>query len=357
MSKTTPKEYRKLAVVMAGGRGTRFWPRSRGKRPKQFLTMVGDESLLHQTVHRLDGAFRAEDIFVLTTEELAGTTRAMLPELPAENVLVEPEGRNTAPCLALALVALERRVPDGVMVVLSADSWIGDRAKFLKDIDIAVAHAAERRDLVTFGIRPTYPETGYGYIETEGKGHVLGVKAFQEKPSYEKAVEYLESGQHYWNAGMFVWTLRDFRTQLLEHCPEILRPLDAWVAEGAQPAQLAQAYGRLPKLSIDYALMEKSERVAVVPARFRWSDVGSWPAVVEFHEADASGNVVLGDAFLLESHNCAVFGGQRFIAGAGLQDLIIVDEADALLICRKDRAQDVKLVVDKLKALGREDLL
>ena len=357
MSKTTPKEYRKLAVVMAGGRGTRFWPRSRGKRPKQFLTMVGDESLLHQTVHRLDGAFRAEDIFVLTTEELADTTRAMLPELPAENVLVEPEGRNTAPCLALALVALERRVPDGVMVVLSADSWIGDRAKFLKDIDIAVAHAAERRDLVTFGIRPTYPETGYGYIETEGKGHVLGVKAFQEKPSYEKAVEYLESGQHYWNAGMFVWTLQEFRSELLSHCPEILGPLDAWVAEGAQPAQLAQAYGRLPKLSIDYALMEKSERVAVVPARFRWSDVGSWPAVVEFHEADASGNVVLGDAFLLESHNCAVFGGQRFIAGAGLQDLIIVDESDALLICRKDRAQDVKLVVDKLKALGREDLL
>ena len=180
---------------MAGGRGTRFWPRSRGKRPKQFLTMVGEESLLHQTVHRLDGAFRPEDIFVLTTEELAEETRRMLPELPPRNVLVEPEGRNTAPCLALALVAMEQRVPGGVMVVLSADSWIGDRAKFLKDIDTAVNHAAEKRDLVTFGIRPTYPETGYGYIETEGKGAVLGVTAFREKPSYEKAVEYLESGQ------------------------------------------------------------------------------------------------------------------------------------------------------------------
>jgi mannose-1-phosphate guanylyltransferase len=149
---------------MAGGRGTRFWPRSRGKRPKQFLTMVGDESLLHQTVHRLDGAFLPEDIFVLTTEELAEETRRMLPELPPQNVLVEPEGRNTAPCLALALVTMEQRVPDGVMVVLSADSWIGDRAKFLKDIDTAVTHAAEKRDLVIFGIRPTYPETGYGYI-------------------------------------------------------------------------------------------------------------------------------------------------------------------------------------------------
>jgi len=243
------------------------------------------------------------------------------------------------------------------MVVLSADAWIGDKDKFLEDIDTAVDHAVQKRDLVTFGIRPTYPETGYGYIETEGDGKVLGATAFREKPSYEKAVEYLESGHHFWNAGMFVWTLQDFRAELLAHCPEILGPLDAWVAAGAAPAGLAQAYGRLPKLSIDYALMEKSERVAVVPARFRWSDVGSWPAVVEFHEADASGNVIIGDALLMESFNCAIFAGQRFIAGSGLSNLIVVDEPDALLICRKDRAQDVKLIVDKLKELGREDLL
>ena len=354
---TEPRRPHKLALVMAGGRGTRFWPRSRSRRPKQFLTMVGKESLLQQTVHRLDGAFRPEDIYVLTTEELAADTRAMLPELPAENILVEPEGRNTAPCLALALVTLERRTPDGVMVVLSADAWIGDREVFLQDVDTAVGHAAGRRDLVTFGIRPTYPETGYGYIETEGEDEVLGVTAFREKPSYERAVEYLESGRHFWNAGMFVWTLEDFRNELTRHCPEMLAPLDEWAREGAQPAALAQAYGRLPKLSIDYALMEKSERVAVVPARFRWSDVGSWPAVAEFHEADAAGNVVLGDAILIDSSNCAIFGGQRLIACAGLADLILVDEPDALLVCRRDRAQDVKLIVDKLKESGRDDLL
>jgi mannose-1-phosphate guanylyltransferase len=348
---------RKVAVIMAGGRGTRFWPRSRGKRPKQFLAMVGEETLLNATVSRLAGSFRDEDVYIVTTEELAEECRRMLPQLPAGNVLVEPEGRNTAPCLALALAIIEGRTPEGVMVVLSADSWIGDNDKFLEDIDIAVNHAAAKRDLVTFGIRPTYPETGYGYIETEGEGPVLGATAFREKPDYEKAVEYLESGRHFWNAGMFVWTLQDLRAELTRHCPEILAPLDAWVAQGAEASALAQAYGRLPKLSIDYALMEKSDRVAVVPARFRWSDVGSWPAVVEFHESDASGNVVQGDVILLESNNCAVFGGKRLIAGSGLEDLIIVDETDALLICRKDRAQDVKTIVERLGALGRNDLL
>jgi mannose-1-phosphate guanylyltransferase len=355
---TKPKQApRKIAVVMAGGRGTRFWPRSRSSRPKQFLAMVGEETLLNATVSRLQPSFLAEDIFIVTTEELAAETRRMLPLLPPGNVLVEPEGRNTAPCLALALVAIEAKAPDGVMVVLSADAWIGDKDKFLEDIDTAVNHAAHKRDLVTFGIRPTYPETGYGYIETEGTGKVLGATAFREKPSYEKAVEYLESGHHFWNGGMFVWTLKDLRAELERHCPEILAPLDSWVAAGADPAKLAKAYGRLPKLSIDYALMEKSDRVAVVPARFRWSDVGSWPAVVEFHESDAAGHVVQGDVILIESNNCAIFGGKRLIAGSGLEDLIVVDEPDALLLCRKDRAQDVKLIVEKLTALGRTDLL
>ena len=352
----TPKDAL-VAVVMAGGRGTRFWPRSRNARPKQFLAIVGTETLLHQTVRRLDGHISPDHIFVVTTEDLAEETRRMLPELPSENVIVEPEGRNTAPCLALALVEIERKFPHAVMAVLSADHWIGDRELFLEDLDTAVKHAAWERELVTFGIRPTYPEIGYGYIESEGHGPVLKVKAFREKPPVEVAVQYLESGRHFWNAGMFVWTLEDFRAGLQQHAPEVLAPLDAWMKAGADPAALMAAYRQLPKLAIDVALMERAQSVAVVPTRFRWSDVGSWPAAIEFQEPDAEGNVSQGETLLIDTHNCAFFGGKRLIAASGVEDLIVVDADDALLLCRRDRAQSVKQIVERLKAEGREDLL
>lgn len=348
---------RKIAVVMAGGRGTRFWPRSRTLRPKQFLAMVGDQPLLTQTVERLRPSFRMEDVYIVTTEDLADATRTLLPELPAENVIVEPEGRNTAPCLALALVTIARRTPDGVMAVLSADHWIADQGAFLADLDLAMSHAEARHALVTFGIRPAYPETGYGYIETEGEGAVLVVKAFREKPPLETALQYVASGRHYWNAGMFVWTLADFRAELRRHAPETLVPLEAWVEGGASAQALKAAYAQLPKLSIDYALMERSNNVAVVPARFPWSDVGSWPAAAEFLDRDSAGNAAQGEAILVDSQGCTVFGGSRVVAGVGLQDLIIVDEPDALLVCHKDKAQGVKAIVDRLQAQGRTDLL
>lgn len=347
----------KVAVVMAGGKGTRFWPRSRSHRPKQFLAITGTETLLHQTVHRLEGHFEPSHIFVVTTEELAAESRRMLPELPPENVLVEPMGRNTAPCLALSLVEIERRIPDGVMVVLSADHWIGDRDLFIKDVDLAVQHSASQRELVVFGIKPTAPETGYGYIEGGGGGAVQKVVAFREKPPLEIALQYLETGRHFWNAGMFVWTLADLRKGLQDHCPEVLTPLDEWNQQGAKAEALAAAYARLPEVAIDVALMEKARNVALVPARFRWSDVGSWPAAIEFQKADGAGNVVQGNAILLDVHNSAFFGGKRLIAASGVSDLIVVDEADALLICHRDHAQSVKKIVEQVKAMGREDLL
>jgi mannose-1-phosphate guanylyltransferase len=342
---------------MAGGKGTRFWPRSRASRPKQFLAIAGDETLLHQTVARLEGAFAPEHIFIVTTEELAEECRRMLPELPPDNIILEPEGRNTAPCLALALVHIERRVPQGVMVVLSADHWIGENAVFLEDVEAAARHAATEHDLVTFGIRPAYPETGFGYIEATGQGVIQKVVAFREKPPLDVAVQYLQSGRHYWNAGMFVWTLRDFREALISHCPDVLGPLDDWAKAGADPERLREAYARLPEVAIDVALMERARNVAVVPARFPWSDVGSWPAAIGFHAADGDGNVVQGQAVIVDSTRCAVFGGRRMIALSGVSDLIVVDDEDALLVCHRDQAQGVKTIVGKLKAMGREDLL
>lgn len=347
----------KVAVVMAGGRGTRFWPWSRTNRPKQFLSIVGEESLLRQTFTRLEGRFAPEHVFVVTTADLAAECARILPELPAGNFILEPEGRNTAPCLALALVQIERQVPDGVMVVLSADHFIGDREIFLADIDRAMAHAGAQGDLVVFGIRPTYPETGFGYIEAEGQGDILKVAAFREKPPVEVALQYLQSGRHFWNAGMFVWTLADFRSQLQRHAPAVLGPLNAWAQAGADAATLAQAYGQVPEVAIDVALMEQASSVAVVPARFPWSDVGSWPAAVAFREPDTQGNVVQGEAILLETRNSAFFGGRRLIAASGVEDLIVVDDADALLLLHKDKAQSVKAIVDRLKAEGRQDLL
>ncbi len=354
----TPRnEPTKVAVIMAGGRGTRFWPRSRMSRPKQFLAIVGQESLLRQTFTRLEGAFAPEHVFVVTTADLAEEAARILPELPAGNILIEPEGRNTAPCLALALVLIERKLSEGVMAVLSADHWIGDPNLFQADIELAVNHAATTGELVVFGIRPTYPETGFGYIEADGQGAVQRVAAFREKPPMEVALTYLASGRHYWNAGMFVWTLADFRAQLQRHAPAILTPLDAWAAAGADLAQLKDAYGKVPEVAIDVALMEKASGVAVVPARFPWSDVGSWPAAIGFQEPDAAGNVAQGETLLLDSRNCAFFGGRRLIAASGVQDLIVVDDADALLICHRDKAQSVKTIVERLKAEGREDLL
>lgn len=353
-----PKCSRRIALIMAGGKGTRFWPRSRSFHPKQFLKVIGDSTLLQQTVHRLYKYFNLEDIFILTAKEFVKKTTELLPDIPPSNILIEPEGRNTAPCLALSLVLLEQLMSDSsVMVVLSADAWIGDESKFFSDIDTAVHCARNNNSLVTIGIHPTYPETGYGYIEATGSGPVLNVKSFCEKPDHKKAVEYLQSGYYYWNSGIFIWTLRNFRTQLLKHCKNIIKPLDVWITNGRCQFDLLKTYSKLEKISIDYALMEKANRVMVIPASFRWSDIGSWSAVSEFYKSDESGNVKDGDALLIKTNNCSVFGRKRFIAGIGLSDLIIVDEPDALLVCHKDNAQDVKMVVDNLNSLSKKHLI
>lgn len=346
-----------FVVIMAGGRGTRFWPRSRHQEPKQFINIVGSESLLRTTVNRLSGLVDKDHILIITTEDLVSQTQKNLPELPVENILVEPEGRNTGPCLAFALTMLEPRAAGGTMVVLSADHWIGDTALFQQDIQTAVTHAETKQHMVVFGIHPTHPETGYGYIEAESPTGLSRVKSFKEKPQLDQAIDYLKDPHQLWNAGMFVWTFKTLRSAFLEYSPQGLGLLDEWKRAGSDMTQLKTIYTKIEAAPIDIQIVEKSKNVSVLVAQFPWSDVGSWQTASSFLTKDKEGNGSEGTVLFLNSHDTAVFGTERLIAVAGVKDLIIVDSGDALLICHKDQVQSVKQIVEKLKQQGRTDFL
>lgn len=342
---------------MAGGRGTRFWPRSRHQKPKQFINIVGSRSLLRATMDRLDGLVDLDHIFVVTTEDLVPQIQENLQELPLENILVEPEGRNTGPCLALTLTMLESRTPQGTMVVLSADHWIGDTPTFQQDVQTAVIHAEKESQIVVFGVHPTHPETGYGYIEAENLTNLSPVKAFKEKPQLDQAITYLRDPHQLWNAGMFVWTFQTLRTAFLEHTPQGLNLLDEWKRAGSNRSQLPVVYAQMKAEPIDIQIVEKSKNVSVLVAQFPWSDVGSWQAASSFLSKDGEGNGSEGSVLFLNSRDTAVFGSERLIALAGVQDLIVVDSGDAVLICHKDQVQSVKQIVEKLKQQGQTDFL
>jgi mannose-1-phosphate guanylyltransferase len=271
-----------FVVIMAGGRGTRFWPRSRHQEPKQFINIVGSESLLRTTVNRLSGLVDKDHILIITTEDLVSQTQKNLPELPVENILVEPEGRNTGPCLAFALTMLEPRAAGGTMVVLSADHWIGDTALFQQDIQTAVTHAETKQHMVVFGIHPTHPETGYGYIEAESPTGLSRVKSFKEKPQLDQAIDYLKDPHQLWNAGMFVWTFKTLRSAFLEYSPQGLGLLDEWKRAGSDMTQLKTIYTKIEAEPIDIQIVEKSKNVSVLVAQFPWSEVGSWQSAISF---------------------------------------------------------------------------
>ncbi len=346
-----------FVVIMAGGRGTRFWPRSRRQEPKQFINIVGSESLLKTTVNRINGLVDLDHIYVITTEDLVPTTKKTLPNLPVDNILVEPQGRNTGPCLALALTMLESRASEGIMVVLSADHWIGDTEIFHKNIHTAVSHADTTDNIVVFGVHPTHPETGYGYIEAENTQGISKVKSFREKPLLEQAIEYLKDPHQLWNAGIFVWSFKTLRTAFLEHSPSGLKLLDEWKKDGSNIVKLNRIYSQIKAEPIDIQVIEKSSSVSVLVAQFPWSDVGSWEAASSFVPKDGEGNGSEGSTLFLNSSNTTVFGTDRLVALVGVEDLIIVDSQDALLICHKDQTQSVKEVVEKLKQQDQVNLL
>ena len=357
------------AVILAGGGGTRLWPLSRSDRPKPFLPLLGDRSLLQATVARLSPLIAPEDVYLVTDARYVEMCRDQLPAVPPENIIGEPMARNTAAAVALAAVAIQRPAGD-VMAALAADHGIADEAAFREAL-AAAGRAADHGDLVTLGIRPSGPETGYGYIlarespERAGRagGEAVRVDRFVEKPTREHALELLATGRASWNASMFIWRRDSILASLQAHAPDILAPIQQAVAAHAA---LAEAYAGLRATSIDYALMEPAAsegRVSVVPVDMGWSDLGSWAALLELLTA-ASGTRVIqraepGSSVMdTGSEDILVHaGGGRLVVTVGMHDAIVVDTGDAVLVVGRDAAQDVKKIVDRLSTEGRRELL
>ena len=354
------------AVIMAGGKGTRFWPRSREKRPKQLLNIVGHRSMLQQTVARIDSLLPAENVLVVAGENHGEDVRAQLPELPSENIVLEPVGRNTAACIGLAALLVQQRDPSAVMVVLPADHLIVDEGLFLATLRAAVAAARRQAALVTLGIRPMVPETGYGYIEAgrsacKAQDHTFyRVVSFHEKPDLEKAKQYLEKGKFYWNSGMFVWQAEVALKAMQKYLPGLhadLQELKPFLVTAELDAVINRVYPDLESISIDYGVMEKAENVLMVPADFGWNDLGTWASMTQIWPRDDQHNVYQGNIMALGSQRNVVYSPQRLCVLLGTDDLIVVDTEDALLVCPVSRAQDVSKVLDLMRQRGMEEYL
>ncbi|OGW42263.1 MAG: mannose-1-phosphate guanylyltransferase/mannose-6-phosphate isomerase [Nitrospirae bacterium GWD2_57_9] len=357
------------AIIMAGGSGTRFWPLSREKMPKQLLKIGGEDTLIRLTVARVLPLVRMEDIFIVANQSLADTISHQLsskfPRSWDGNFILEPEAKNTAPALGLAALHLSQVDPESIMVVLAADHFIRKSADFL-DLLRTAAKAAEGGYLVTLGIKPDRPETGYGYIKAGDAcsepdlSSIYKVQAFVEKPQRETAREYLKDGRYYWNSGIFVWKTGTLLSEIEKHIPPLhagLMEIRKHIGTDREAEVVKEVFKSLDPISIDYAVMEKTDRAAVIPADIGWSDVGSWTALDDVSERNQAGNVVAGNVIDIGSSNSIVYAEKRLVATIGLNNMVVVDTPDATLVCSKDRAQDVKKIVDELKKRKAEEHL
>jgi mannose-1-phosphate guanylyltransferase len=356
------------AVIMAGGVGSRLWPRSRSAEPKQFLDLLGPRTMLQETVARIEPLIPLDRILVVVSKDHAAFVQAQVPGLPAENVLLEPGPRGTAPCIGLAAVILQQRDPGATMAVCPADHLIVDAAGFRQAI-AAAGQLAQDAYLVTLGIAPDHPHTGYGYIQ---RGAALGevnglaayrVQRFAEKPDADTAQTFVESGEYYWNGGIFVWRAATILAEIATLLPllhvELAPVARAWGSD-RQMEVLAAAWERVPRTTIDYGIMERAVRVAVVPVDIGWDDVGNWATLSGLVKGDDQGNVVHGGGrpLLLDTSDTYVYTSSgRLVATLGLEGFVVIDTPDALLVCPKDQAQAVRDAVDRLRAQGLEEYL
>jgi mannose-1-phosphate guanylyltransferase len=355
---------RGCCVIMAGGRGTRFWPLSRRQRPKQLLPLNSARSLLQETYERVVPLVGPERVLVITSVDLADATAAQLPDLPRSHVIAEPVGRNTAPCAVLGVGVAARLAPGEPVALLPADHAIPDPEIFVEQLRTALARAESAGGVVTFGVPPTRPETGYGYLEIDPAGDDLpadlhrGV-AFVEKPDRDRAEKYLAGGRHLWNSGIFVWAAESFAAATAEHVPEIVERLaPAIAAHGTDgfAAALEAAYADCPADSIDYAVMEKLPAFEVLKARYTWSDLGSWSAWGDLAPELQAGGHGIGDVVSLDSQGNVVHAPDKIVALIDVEDLVVVDTGDALLVCSRRSDQRVKDVLARLEERGRDDL-
>ena len=355
---------KKTALIMAGGKGERFWPRSRVTLPKQFLSLTDDgKTMIQLTVERIRPLVELEDVYIATNKNYKELVKQQLPGLPEENILCEPVGRNTAPCIGLGAVHVAKKYDDAVMIVLPSDHLIKHNDIFAETFTNACSLAEEGENLVTVGITPNYPETGYGYIKydsTAKNGESYPVQRFVEKPDLETAKSYLVDGSYLWNSGMFVWrvsTILDCFKKYMPSTYDGLLKIKEAVGTPQEDTVLEKEFPNLESQSVDYGIMEKAENIYTLAGNFGWDDVGSWLAVGRIKQNDENGNVVNGNVVAVNTKNCVIEGADKLIATVGLRDVVVVDTKDATLITTKENAGEIKQVLAKLRESGRNEYL
>ena len=342
---------------MAGGKGERFWPKSRLSLPKQFLSLTNDSrSMLQLTVERILPLIDMQDIFIATNSDYKPLVLQQLPDLPSSNVICEPVGRNTAPCIGLGAVHISKKYEDAVMYVLPSDHLIKDTDIFLRTLESAAELADSGPNLITIGITPNYPETGYGYIKFDSSRPVAcgyRVEKFVEKPNAVLAAQYLEDGCYLWNSGMFVWNVSTILRRMEELIPEtydILKRIQTAIGTDQENIVLKNLFPTCISESVDYAIMEHASNIFTIPGRFGWDDVGSWLALERHNPSDEHNNIRRGKTITLDTENCIIDSSDKLVATIGIKDLIIVDTNDSLLVCSKDRCNDIKQILSELKS-------